>query len=66
MRHTKIVCTIGPASSEPEVLAQLLDAGMDVARINFSSSKVFCGFRFEKRSEAKLTEKGQPATSQNA
>ena len=36
MRHTKIVCTIGPASSEPEVLAQLLDAGMDVARINFS------------------------------
>ena len=36
MRHTKIVCTIGPASSEPEILAQLLAAGMDVARINFS------------------------------
>ena len=36
MRRTKIVCTIGPASSEPDVLAQLLAAGMDVARINFS------------------------------
>ncbi len=36
MRQTKIVCTIGPATSSPEMLAQLLDAGMDVARINFS------------------------------
>jgi pyruvate kinase len=36
MRHTKIVCTIGPASSEPEILTKLLAAGMDVARINFS------------------------------
>jgi pyruvate kinase len=36
MRRTKIVCTLGPASSEPEVLTQLLAAGMDVARINFS------------------------------
>ena len=36
MRHTKIVCTIGPATSEPEMLAQLLEAGMDVARVNFS------------------------------
>lgn len=34
--HTKIVCTIGPASREPEQLAQLIRAGMDVARINFS------------------------------
>ena len=35
-RKTKIVCTIGPASSKPEVLARLIDAGMDVARLNFS------------------------------
>lgn len=35
-RRTKIVCTIGPASSETDVLTQLLAAGMDVARINFS------------------------------
>ena len=33
---TKIICTIGPASDSPETLAQLLQAGMDVARLNFS------------------------------
>ncbi len=32
----KIVCTIGPASRGPKRLKQLLDAGMDVARLNFS------------------------------
>ncbi|MBE1554406.1 pyruvate kinase [Sporosarcina limicola] len=36
MRKTKIVCTIGPASESPELLAQLIDAGMNVARLNFS------------------------------
>jgi pyruvate kinase len=36
MRRTKIVCTIGPASSSPEKLDGLVAAGMDVARINFS------------------------------
>jgi pyruvate kinase len=35
-RHSKIVCTIGPASSSPRILARLLRAGMDVARLNFS------------------------------
>jgi pyruvate kinase len=34
--RTKIVCTIGPASREPEMLAGLIEAGMDVARLNFS------------------------------
>ena len=34
--RTKIVCTLGPASSTPETLRELLRAGMDVARINFS------------------------------
>src|SRR5881227_200359 len=36
MRRAKIVCTIGPASSSEAVLRDLLRAGMDVARLNFS------------------------------
>ena len=34
--RTKVVCTIGPASSSPEVIKQLISAGMSVARLNFS------------------------------
>jgi pyruvate kinase len=35
-RRTKIVATIGPASRDPETLTRLIEAGMDVARLNFS------------------------------
>src|ERR1700759_332040 len=35
-RRTKIVATIGPASRKPDVLARMVEAGMDVARLNFS------------------------------
>src|SRR3954451_17080415 len=35
-RRTKIVATIGPSSREPEILVRMVEAGMDVARLNFS------------------------------
>ena len=35
-RRTKIVATIGPASGDPETLVRLVEAGLDVARLNFA------------------------------
>ena len=35
-RRAKIVCTLGPASEAPDAIRRLVDAGMDVARLNFS------------------------------
>ena len=36
MRKTKIVCTIGPASSDPKIFTEMCKAGLNVARLNFS------------------------------
>jgi pyruvate kinase len=36
MRRTKIVATIGPASRDPQTLTRMVQAGMDVARVNYS------------------------------
>lgn len=36
MRKTKIICTLGPASDSEEILTKMCQAGMDVARLNFS------------------------------
>ena len=37
-RHVKIVCTLGPASSSPEIVQKMLNAGMDIARFNLAYS----------------------------
>ena len=36
MRKTKIICTIGPASQSPEMIREMIEAGMNVCRCNFS------------------------------
>ena len=36
MRRTKIVATLGPATDDPEIIADLISAGVDVVRLNFS------------------------------
>ncbi len=38
-RHTKIVATLGPSSSDPETLERMIAAGVDVVRMNFSHGK---------------------------
>lgn len=36
MKKTKIICSIGPASADPNIMSQMVENGMNVARINFS------------------------------
>ena len=36
VKKTKIICSIGPASTDPEIMSKMVEAGMNVARINFS------------------------------
>ena len=36
MRKTKIICTLGPAVDSDERITQIINAGMDCARLNFS------------------------------
>ena len=39
-RRTKIVATLGPASSDEKTLARMIEAGLDVVRMNFSHGTV--------------------------
>ena len=36
MRKTKIICTLGPATDNYEIIKKLVKKGMDIARLNFS------------------------------
>lgn len=55
-RRARIVCTLGPATDSPEVLSSLLNAGMDVARLNFShGSHSEHGRRLKRLREAAAT-----------
>lgn len=60
MPSTKIVCTIGPASSSEEVLEQLILAGMNVARLNFSHGTHEEHAKVIARIRALSTKLGQP------
>jgi len=40
MRHTKIICTLGPTSKDNDALRALIRSGMDVARLNFSHGTI--------------------------
>lgn len=60
MRRTKIVCTIGPASREPEVLEALIRAGMNVARLNFSHGDPAFHAENIRRLRAAAEKVGQP------
>ncbi len=55
MKHTKIVATIGPASADKRILTQMIKAGLNVARLNFSHGEYSEHFKYIKniRSVAK-------------
>ncbi len=59
-RRTKIVATIGPASSDPEILARMVDAGMDVARLNFSHGNAEQHAQTAQRIRAAADRAGRP------
>ena len=53
-KRTKIICTLGPACKEVDRLVEMLDSGMNIARLNFShGSHKMHGMMIEKLREAK-------------
>ncbi|MFZ6030135.1 MAG: pyruvate kinase [Chloroflexota bacterium] len=64
MRRTKIICTIGPASREIEIIRQLIRAGMDVARLNFSHGDAHTHRENVERIRAASKAEGRPVAIQ--
>lgn len=62
MRRTKIIATIGPASAAPETLDQMLQAGVDVARINLSHGTAEDHRRYVSAVRAAAERCGRPFT----
>jgi pyruvate kinase len=60
VRRTKIVATIGPASREPETLLAMVNAGMDVARLNYSHGTVEEHAETVRRVRDAATKAGRP------
>ena len=60
MKKTKIVCSIGPASCNPEVMTKMVEAGMNVARVNFSHATIE-----ERENVVKVVKEVRKITGQN-
>lgn len=63
LRKTKIICTIGPASCEKDVLRELMKSGMDVARFNFSHGEYETFEKWLKNVEEVREELGLPVAT---
>lgn len=63
LRKTKIICTIGPASCEKDVLCELMKSGMDVARFNFSHGEYETFEKWLKNVEEVREELGLPVAT---
>ena len=61
LKKAKVICTIGPASSNPEKLTQMLEAGMDVARLNFSHGSHEVRAADRRRTKPRSTSCGKPS-----
>src|SRR3990167_5337551 len=60
MRRTKIICTLGPATASLEKVRELIRAGMDVARLNFSHGSHQSHARFAEWVREASREAGRP------
>ena len=60
MRKTKIVCTLGPATNDQEIIKEVVEAGMDVARMNFSH-----GDHAEHKQRIEMVKEAEKETDKN-